>query len=122
MPRSKLSLYIDDRGRSRLVRSGFSWLAFLALPLWAAHRRWWSLALLSAPLLWGLHWAVLTGLDRFDAESGWPGAALLAWWLAESVVLGRLANGWHHRWLLRQRYRMTATELAEAELPPGVRA
>lgn len=118
MARRNLSLYIDGRGHSVLLRSGFSWLAFLALPLWALHRRLWWVALLAAGLTYGFWWAV-------NAAAGWlggdtaPGLAVIGTWALESCLLGRYANRAHQAWLTRRGYVMTATELPE---PAGAAA
>lgn len=116
MARKNLSIYIDERGRSALHRSGYSWLAFIALPLWALQRRLWLVCLLALPLTWALHVmanAAIELTDNADAQ----GALALAWLLGESVFMGWQANRLHGWLLARRGYVMTATERPAAQ--PG---
>jgi len=109
MASKNLSIYIDGRGRSALHRSGFSWLAFLALPLWALHRRLWLVCLLSLPLTWALHGVANAAIELTHNEDA-QGLLALAWLLGESVFMGWQANRFHE-WLLGRRgFVMTATE------------
>ena len=107
---AKLSLYIDPRGVSVLHRSGFSWLAAVAVPLWALHRRLWWTFLASLPLTMALHGLAGAAIEWLPGETA-QGAAALAWLLGWSWVAGRHANHWHRYLLERAGYRMTATEL-----------
>lgn len=118
MARKNLSIYIDSRGRSALHRSGFSWLAFVALPLWALQRRLWLVCLLSLPLTWGLHLVVNAAIELTDNESA-QGLLALAWLLGESVFMGAWANRFHAWLLARRGYVMTATERPVAAQPGG---
>ena len=109
MAQKNLSIYIDGRGRSALHRSGFSWLAFLALPLWALHRRLWLVCLLSLPLTWALHGVANAAIELTHNEDA-QGLLALAWLLGESAFMGWQANRFHE-WLLGRRgFVMTATE------------
>lgn len=109
MASKNLSIYIDHRGRSALHRSGFSWLAFLALPLWALHRRLWLVCLLSLPLTWALHGVANAAIELTHDEDA-QGLLALAWLLGESAFMGWQANRFHE-WLLGRRgFVMTATE------------
>lgn len=116
MARRNLSLYIDAQGRSVLLRSGFSWLAWLALPLWALHRRLWLAALVAMPLTYGFWSAVNALAARLPGDTA-PGLAVIAICFVESWALGRLANRAHRAWLTHRGYVMTATELPHALVP-----
>ena len=109
-----LSLYINPRGASVLHRSGFSWLAALAWPLWALHRRLWWVLLLSFPLTTAVHAVANLAIGLVPGETT-QGALALAWLIGWSFVSGRWANALHQRLLERAGYRMTATELAASE-------
>lgn len=113
MARRKLSLFINGQGRSVLHRSGFSWLAFVGLPLWALHRRlWWALPL-TLLLPFALHTAANALLDLLPSTDA-QGLLAIGWIAGESWAMGRWANRWHLRWLHGRGYQLTATEL-----PPG---
>lgn len=112
MARRNLSLYIDAQGRSVLLRSGFSRLAFVALPLWALHRRLWLAALLLLPLTYGFWWAVNQLLGLLPGDTA-PGLGVIGVFAVESWLVGRYANAAHRAWLRRRGYVMTATELPE---------
>lgn len=116
MARRNLSLFIDAGGRSALHRSGFSWLAFVGLPLWALHRRlWWLVPLSLVGLAW-VHGAVNTLLELLPSTDG-QGALAGLWLLGESWFVGRHANRLH-LWLLQRRgFVLTATEIVPAQLP-----
>ncbi len=105
-----LSLYVDDSGRSALHRGGFSWLAAIALPLWALHRRLWR-TLLAVSLLLPLLHALLSRLIETVPDQATQGLLALAWLLAWSLACGAVANRWHRHCLERAGYRMIATEL-----------
>lgn len=111
--RACLTLYINARGRMRLHWSGFSWLAFVSLPLWALRRRLW-LTCLVLLLTWLLHSFADFALSRLPEGDlqGWLG---LGWLFAESWCAGRYANRWHGLVLERRGYVATATELPVAE-------
>ncbi len=111
-----LSLYINPRGVSVLHRTGFSWLAVLAWPLWALHRRLWWVFLASLPLTLAAHTLANWAIGLVPGETA-QGALALAWLIGWSFVAGRCANGLHRRLLERAGYLMTATELAAAERP-----
>ncbi|EHR70066.1 Protein of unknown function (DUF2628) [Burkholderiales bacterium JOSHI_001] len=116
MARRNLSLFIDARGRSVLHRSGFSWLAFIALPLWALHRRLWWLLIFSLPLLVGLHSGANMLMDLL-APASVQGEVALSWVLFESWFMGAMANRAHWAWLRWRGYQLTATELAPERMP-----
>jgi hypothetical protein len=115
MARRNLSLFIDARGRSALHRSGFSRLAFVALPLWALHRRlWWLVPLSLVGLAW-VHGAANWLMERFPSPDV-QGALASLWLLAESWFVGRHANRLHLALLRRQGYALTATEVPPDQL------
>ena len=116
MARRNLSLFINEAGRSVLYRNGFSWMAFVALPLWAVHRRlWWCLppALLLPALLHGLVNVLLERLPSEDAQ----GLLAIGWLIGESWFMGHWANRAHLAWLHRRGYRLTATEVPPDRWP-----
>lgn len=97
-----------------LHRTGFSWLAVLAWPLWALHRRLWWVLLASFPLTTFAHGAANLAIGWVPGETA-QGLLALAWLIGWSVAAGRWANALHRRLLERAGYRMTATELPVAE-------
>lgn len=107
---SQLSIYIRPSGESVLHRTGFSWLAVLAWPLWALHRRLWWVLLLSLPLTFALHSVVNEAIELVPGETA-QGALALLWLAGWSLAAGRWANTLHQRLLERAGYLMTATEL-----------
>lgn len=116
MARRNLSLFINGHGRSVLHRSGFSWLAFVGLPLWAVHRRlWWCLplTLLLPALMYGLVDTLLNRLPSPNAQ----GLLAIGWLVAQSWFMGRWANRWHLHWLRWRGYQLTATELPPEQWP-----
>jgi hypothetical protein len=113
---SRLSLYINPRGASVLHRTGFSWLAVLAWPLWALHRRLWWVLLLSFPLATAAHAIANLVIGWVPGEDA-QGMLALVWLIGWSLAAGRWANALHRRLLERAGYRMTATELPATE--PG---
>jgi len=111
---ARLSLYINPRGASVLHRTGFSWLAAAAWPLWALHRRLWWVLLASLPLTLALHSFVNWAIGLVPGETA-QGVLALVWLLGWSLAAGRWANGLHRHLLERAGYSMTATELAPVE-------
>lgn len=104
-----LSLYIDPSGRASLHRTGFSWAAALALPLFALHRRQWRTlvaATLATPLVHALANAAIETVPGDTAQ----GLLALAWLLGWSAACGAVANAWHRRSLERAGFRRVATE------------
>ena len=110
---SRLSLYINPRGESVLHRTGFSWLAAVAWPLWALHRRLWWVLLLSLPLTAALHTVVNESIGLLQGDTA-RGVLALLWLVGWSLAAGRWANALHRRLLEKGGYRMTATELPSA--------
>jgi hypothetical protein len=109
-----LSVYIEPSGASVLHRSGFSWLAALAWPLWALHRRLWWVLLASLPLTFALHTVVNWAIGLVPGDTA-QGVLALAWLIGWSLAAGRWANALHRHLLERAGYRMTATELPALE-------
>ncbi len=110
---TRLSIYIRPSGESVLHRTGFSWLAVLAWPLWALHRRLWWVFLASFPLTTAAHGIANLAIGAVPGENA-QGALALFWLIGWSLAAGRWANGLHRRLLERAGYRMTATELPAA--------
>jgi hypothetical protein len=113
-----LSLYVDDSGRSSLHRSGFSWLAAIALPLWALHRRLWRTLIAVSLLSPFLHTLVGHLNERVPGQVA-QGLLALAWLLAWSLACGAMANRWHRHCLERAGYRVIATEPPPPVCPRG---
>lgn len=110
MPRPALSLYINPRGRTVLHGGGFSWLACVAVPLWALRRRAWALLLLSLPLGLLVHGGVLLVLGWLPL-AGWQAVCEWVWMLLASWLCGRHVNEVHRRWLLWRGFVLTASEV-----------
>lgn len=117
MARRNLSLFINGAGRSVLYRNGFSWWAFVALPLWAVHRRlWWCLplTLLLPALVYGLVNDLL--LERLSSAKA-QGLLAIGWLVAQSWFMGHWANRAHLAWLHWRGYQLTATEVPPDRWP-----
>jgi hypothetical protein len=108
-----LSLFMNPAGRVAVHRTGFSWLAALALPLWALHRRLVLAFIALLPLTLVLHNAVANVILWITQDDLLASALALAWLAAWSLLAGRYANAAHRRWLERRGYAMTATELPD---------
>lgn len=106
---STLSIFANDQGRTALHCSGWSWLAALALPLWALRRNQWRtlIALLIGlpPLLAALDVAIQT-IPGELIQACLALTSIVAW----SIACGALANRWHLRCLHRAGYQLIATE------------
>jgi hypothetical protein len=108
---AKLSLFMNPAGRVVVHRTGFSWLAALALPVWALHRRLYLAFLVLLPLTLLLHEGVAQLILWLTEDEAWVTLLGLVWLLAWSALAGRWANRAHRAWLERRGYAMTATEL-----------
>jgi hypothetical protein len=106
-----LSLFMNPAGRVVVHRTGFSWLAVLALPLWALHRRLYLAFVALLPLTLMLHNGVADAIMWATQDDMLVALLALGWLVAWSVLAGRYANVVHRRWLQRRGYAMTATEL-----------
>jgi hypothetical protein len=107
------SIYTDTRGEAILHRAGFSWLAAVALPVWALFRRLYKTSLVFAlfgPFLQG---AVASGIASIAAPPA-RGFLLLAWLIVWGFLWGHYANRWHRYVLEREGCKLTATEVAGA--------
>lgn len=102
----RLRLYVDDRGRCAMHQSGFSWLAGIALVVWALRRRLYLLA--GFALVYGLGYNVLIA----QLSQGLQLAALAI----QFVAVGALANPLHRLLLERGGWQVTAEE---PEATPG---
>ena len=77
-------------GKPVVVRTGWSWSAFLFAPLWAASHALWGAALGMSLLATAVAYAVVTGHEsRTVLISAW---LLLSWWMADGG----------HRWVRRR--------------------
>ncbi len=98
----QLSIYADDRGRTALHETGFSWIAGLAPLVWAVIHRRWATAVLVGPLGVAVQW-----WGNALTESG-AGGLSFAVALLQLVLLGNLAAWWHRLCLRRAGYRLVA--------------
>ena len=105
----RLSIYTHEDGRSAVHDDGFSWLAAMALPLWALQRRLYKTFFVMFLSLLVLHDRVGRALQHVadEALSGWLG---LAWVMFISLLAGWLAGRWHRHVLCRAGYELSATE------------
>ena len=104
--RRGVAIYVDAAGQRRLHVAGFSWQAALVQPLWAWHRRLHGIAILMLASMWSMHVLVASGIDNIILQA----LAGLAWFVAQAWVVGRHANEWHRRALLRAGFRAVAGE------------
>jgi hypothetical protein len=104
-----LSLHVDDAGRTALLRRGWSWLAALALPLWALHRQLWKSFVPLSLALFVLHSGVALAIDAVADETV-SGLVALGWLLGWSIACGLFANRGHAWALRRSGYRVIAAE------------
>lgn len=109
-----LRIYLHPSGRSVLHRSGFSWSAAFAFPLWALTRR-----LYKTTLVWclglGVACLLLPRLHHVTTDS----ASMLvtaAYVIAYGLAVGSVASLWHRSVLRRRGY------FVGAEGPPPSRA
>ena len=106
---AQLRIYMHDSGDCVLHRSGFSWLAACALPIWAFSKRLYRTALFT--LIVSVAASQLTPLliDRMESETI-SGLLALAYGLVYWMVPGFYATRWHRRVLERSGYFVTADE------------
>jgi|SRR5688572_15672358 len=105
----QLRIYMHDSGDCVLHRSGFSWLAAFALPVWAFSKRLYRTALLT--LVVSVAASQLTPLliDRMESDTV-SGLLALAYVLVYWMVPGFYATRWHRRVLERSGYFVSADE------------
>jgi Protein of unknown function (DUF2628) len=104
-----LRIYMHASGDCVLHRSGFSWLAAVALPLWALSKRLYRTALIALVVSVASSQLVSRLLAQIEtgAVSGWVAPAyMLAYWM----VPGFLATRWHRHVLERSGYFVSADE------------
>jgi len=99
---SQLSLYVNDRGRCVMHYSGFSWLAGIALAVWALQRRLYLVA--GIALVYGIVYNVF--IIQFN------GTVQVLAWVIQFAVIGALANRLHRVLLERQGWLLTEQERA----------
>jgi hypothetical protein len=106
---AQLRVYMHPSGDSVLYRTGFSWGAAFAFPLWALTRRLYKTAAVSALGILGVSQLGPVLLARLPApglrallSSGY----ILAYW----VAAGFLARRWHRHVLERAGYFVSAVE------------
>ena len=104
---SRLSLYVNDRGKCVMHYSGFSWLAGIALFVWALHRRLYLVAAIA--LVYGIVYTAYSAQLSTNAQS--------VLWLVQFILFGTLANRVHRLLLERRGWLLT-----EQERPTGKKA
>ena len=98
----RLRLYTDERGRCAIHQSGFSWLAAVALPVWALQRRLYFVTAV------GMAFGV--GLNLVVARLQLGVTGQLAMNVLVGTCSGALANPLHRLLLERAGWRVTAEE------------
>jgi lipoprotein signal peptidase len=98
---SQLALYVNERGKCVMHYSGFSWLAGIALVVWALQRRLYLVAAIA--LVYGVAWNV------FIIQLSQSMQVIL--WALQFVVVGALANRLHRILLERRGWLRTEEEL-----------
>ena len=107
---AQLRIYLHPSGDCVLHRSGFSWLAAFALPLWALSKRLYRTALVAFVVVLVVIQLVPRLLARIEPESLRDSVALvytLLYW----IVPGFSATRWHRRVLERSGYVVCASEV-----------
>lgn len=99
---SQLSLYVNDRGISTMHYSGFSWLAGIALFVWALHRRLYLVAAIA--LVYGIVYTVFSAQLSANAQT--------VLWIVQFLLFGSLANRVHRLLLERRGWLLTEQERA----------
>jgi hypothetical protein len=100
MLKSQLSLYVDESGRCVTHYSGFSWLAGIALVVWALQRRLYVIAVFA--LIYGIAYNVLA--VQLDA------LVQVFLYVVQFFVLGAVANRLHLLLLEKQGWIRTEEE------------
>ena len=113
---AQLRIYMHDSGDCVLHRSGFSWLAAFALPIWAFSKRLYRTALIALVGVVAASQLVPLILDRIESETV-SGLLALAYVVAYWMVPGFYATRWHRRVLERRGYFVGADE--EISTEPG---
>ena len=106
---ARLRIYMHDSGDCVLHRSGFSWLAAFALPVWAFSKGLYRTALLALVAVVTASQLTPLLLDRIASET-LSGLIALAYVLAYWMVPGFYATRWHRRVLERSGYFVSADE------------
>jgi hypothetical protein len=107
----ELRIYMHTSGDCVLHRSGFSWLAAFALPLWALSKRLYRTALVAFVVVLVVTQLVPRLLAEIQSETVRDSVAFvygLLYWL----VPGFAASRWHRRVLERNGYYVCASEEA----------
>lgn len=102
---SQLSLYVNDSGKCVMHYSGFSWLAGIALFVWALHRRLYLVAAIA--LVYGLIYTVFSSQLSSNTQS--------VLWLVQFLLFGSLANRLHRLLLERRGWILTEQERSTAD-------
>ena len=99
---SRLSLYVDPKGRCIPHTTGFSFLAGFMPVIWALQRRLYGVALASAFYGTGIAWGFSLMGDTTAAAA----------YVVQFLLLGGLANRLHFTLMKRRGWLMTETESA----------
>jgi Protein of unknown function (DUF2628) len=106
---ARLAIYMHACGDSVAYRSGFSWLAALALPVWALRKRLYKTALVALLVQLALNASAPRLGELFDSDITKAIVGLLylgVYWL----IPGWLASRWHRRVLEQTGYFQVAVE------------
>jgi hypothetical protein len=106
---SRLSLYVNEDGRTVLHYSGFSFLAGMVPVVWALHRRLYGIAALT--LVYSIAYNYLVAGLTLGMQS--------AVYAVQVAVVGGLANRLHAYLLERRGWILTARELARTNEDSG---
>jgi len=104
---SQLAIYVNDRGKCVMHYGGFSFMAGIALVVWALQRRLYAVAGIS--LVYGVAYnTLMLQLSPY---------VQVFMWLAQFLVIGFLANRFHRWHLERGSWVRTEEELVSARKP-----
>ena len=110
---AQLRIYMHESGDCVLHRSGFSWLAAIALPIWAFSKGLYRTALVALVVVIAASQLVPPMVDRIESETA-SGLVALGYVLAYWLVPGFYATRWHRRVLERTGYFVGADEESSA--------
>ena len=109
-----LRIYMHSSGDCVLHRGGFSWIAAVALPVWALTRRLYRTAAMTFLLVLIVN-MVMPRLFALVPGAALRGFLAVAYLFAYWLVPGLTANRWHRRVLERRGYFVMATDLRDED-------
>ena len=113
----RLAIYMNEAGDSVVHHVGFSWLAALAVPVWALQRRLYKSAAATAAISLLAEETVVPWTEQIPGtvlRTGVQLGYLLSWWL----LFGFGANVFHRIVLEHSGYFMTSAEPSRLEAMP----